>query len=48
MMSIERKAIWKVSVINECYVYCFSLRRSINSWNDHCIVSGTFITLPLD
>ena len=25
-MSVERKSIWTVHVINECYVYCFSLR----------------------
>ena len=24
-MSIEIKSIWKVHVINECYIYCFSL-----------------------
>ena len=32
-MSIERKSIWAVSVINECYVCCFCWRWSINSWN---------------
>ena len=31
-MSIERKSIYTVRVINECNVYCFSLRWSINSW----------------
>ena len=25
-MSIERKSIWTVCIINKCYVYCFSLR----------------------
>ena len=25
-MSIEGKYIWTVPVINECHVYCFSLR----------------------
>ena len=36
-MSIERKSVWTVCIINECYVYCFSLRRSTNLGNDHCI-----------
>ena len=36
-MSIERKSFWTLRVINECYVYCFSLRWSINSWNNCCI-----------
>ena len=25
-MSIEKKSLWTVGIINECYVYCFSLR----------------------
>ena len=32
-ISIERKSIWTARV-NECYVYCFPLRWSINSWNN--------------
>ena len=33
----EKKAIWTVPVFNEHYLYCFSLRRSINSWRDRFI-----------
>ena len=36
-MSGERKSIWTVRVINQCNVYSFFLRWSINSWNNHCI-----------
>ena len=36
-MSIEKKSLWTVGIINECYVYCFSLRWSINSWNNYCV-----------
>ena len=36
-MSIERKPIWTVRIINECHEYCSSLRWSINSLNDHWI-----------
>ena len=36
-MSIERKSFWTVHVTNKYFVYCFSLRWYVNSWNDHCI-----------
>ena len=37
-MSIDRRSIWTVRVINECYVYHYIfLRWSKNSWNTYCI-----------
>ena len=36
-ISIERKSVCIVRDINdECYLYFFSLRRSIDSWYNHC------------
>ena len=47
-ISIKTKSIWPFRVINECYVYCFSLRRSINAWNNYCISNCVFHSAIID